>query len=52
LVDPAIVAVFCELFEDMDDSEEWQKMLRQVGFATWPRTADEICRSFIAARTG
>lgn len=46
-----IVAATRDLFEDYPASEEWQSMLKEVGFWSFPATAEEFCRGFIARQT-
>jgi hypothetical protein len=46
-----VVDAAWELFEDAPDVEEWQEMMRVVGFHHWPKSAEEFCRDFIARRT-
>jgi len=44
-----------EFFADPDDwecAERWQEVLREVGFYSEPKTAEEFCRAFIAERAG
>jgi hypothetical protein len=49
---PEVLEAFYELFEAGNDSVEWLEMLRRAGLDQWPDTAEELCRNFIAARTG
>ena len=41
---------FFELYEDYE-GEELSEELRQVGFHSDPKTAEDFCRSYIASRT-
>jgi hypothetical protein len=50
-VDLAVLRAWRELFEDLPDSEEYNEMMRQVGFHIFPETADEFVRRFIASIT-
>ena len=51
-VDPAVLSAYHELFDDYPDSEEHSEMLLRIGFHSWPATAEEFCRDYIANRTG
>ena len=50
-VDPAVLNAYGELFEDVMDGEVHGEMLRRIGFESWPSTATEFVREFIASRT-
>jgi len=41
---------FFELYEDYE-GDELSEELRQVGFHSDPKTAEDFCRSYIASRT-
>jgi len=49
-VPPSTLNSFFELYEDYE-GEELSEELRQVGFHSDPKTADDFCRSYIAGRT-
>ena len=46
-----LVAAAWALFEDYPAAEAWQSMLNEVGFWSFPATAEEFCRDFIAQHT-
>lgn len=48
---PDVVAAAMELFDDYPDAEVWRNMLKDVGFWSFPSTAEEFCRDFIAQQT-
>jgi len=49
-VPPTTLNSFFELYEDYE-GEELSEELRQVGFHSDPKTAEDFCRSYIASRT-
>jgi len=49
-VPPTTLNSFFELYED-NEGEELSDELRQVGFHSDPKTADDFCRSYVASRT-
>jgi hypothetical protein len=49
-VSPTTLNAFFELYEDYE-GEELSEELRQVGFHSDPKTAEDFCRSYIASRT-
>ena len=49
-VTPSTLNSFFELYEDYE-GEELSEELRQVGFHSDPKTAEDFCRSYIASRT-
>jgi hypothetical protein len=51
-VDPAMLAAYAALFDDLQDSERKSELLRQIGFHWWPETATEFVSRFISERSG
>jgi hypothetical protein len=51
-VDTELLNAFYELLEDDYDYNLCIMMLDDVGFESWPRTATEFVRAFIANQTG
>ena len=49
-VPPTTLNSFFELYEDYE-GDELSEELRQVGFHSDPKTAEDFCRSYIASRT-
>jgi len=49
-VPPTTLNSFFELYEDYE-GEELSEELRQVGFHSDPKTAEDFCRGYIASRT-
>jgi|SRR6516225_1016280 len=49
-VSPNTLNSFFELYEDYE-GEELSEELRQVGFHSDPKTAEDFCRNYIAGRT-
>jgi len=45
---PEVIEAAGELFEDSTEAEDWSEMMRQVGFHSWPKTAEEFLREFIS----
>ena len=46
-----VILALWELFDEPSDSEGWKEKLRSVGFHSWPSSAEELCREFIAQCT-
>lgn len=40
-----------ELVEDAPDADQWNQMLREVGFHRFPDNAEQFLNDFIASRT-
>src|SRR5262245_25281411 len=51
-VDPDLLLAFADLFDDVSDPEVLQEQLRVVGFQSWPGSAEQFCKEFIAMRRG
>jgi hypothetical protein len=51
-VDPAVLASYAELFNDLQDSERKSELLREIGFHWWPLSATEFVSRFISERPG
>jgi len=51
-VDPDLLLAFADLFGDLSDPEVLQEQLRVVGFQSWPESAEQFCKEFIAMRRG
>lgn len=47
-----VIAAAGELFDDLPDAEVWLDAMNKIGFHSWPESAEEFCRAFIADRTG
>jgi hypothetical protein len=49
-VDPATLAAYAELFDDLNDSERKSELFREIGFHWWPQTATDFVSRFISER--
>jgi hypothetical protein len=50
-IPPDVLIAYHDLFDDLPDTETEQEMLRAVGFHSFPASAEEFVREFIAKRT-
>jgi hypothetical protein len=50
-IPPDVLEAYYELFDDVRDTEVEQEMLKQVGFSSAPRNAEQFVRDFIESRT-
>jgi len=51
-VDPAKLAAYAALLEDLQASERKSELLHEIGFHWWPQTATEFVSRFISERPG
>jgi hypothetical protein len=51
-VDPTLLDAYGALWDDVPDSEQHSEMLRLIGFQSFPQTAEEFVKQYIAVRTG
>ena len=51
-IDLKVLQAYRELLDGFDNVEHHSEMIGEIGFHSWPETAEEFCREYIADRTG
>jgi hypothetical protein len=51
-IDPNFLDAYGALWDDVMDAEQHSETLRQIGIQSFPQTAEEFVKAYIANRTG